>query len=220
MTGAPASQEHGLRFAAPRIVPIEHERAPAPARLARRIRSLVRSWRWRRLLAALGSGSVLDAPSLITGGRGIAIGRDVRIWPGARLEAFNVRGGGVRLSIGDGTVIHPGAHIGAIESVRIGRGVLMASNIYITDHDHDFTNPAEPAIANRRALAAPVEIGDHAWLGERAMVLKGVRIGRGAVIGAGSVVTRDVPAFAVAVGSPARVIRSFDHAEGRWSAAA
>jgi lipopolysaccharide O-acetyltransferase len=213
-------QMHAPLCGTPRIVTIEHERPAAIQRLARRVRGIIRSWRWRRRLAAFGRGAGIDAPALVTGGRGIAIGDDVRIWSGSRLEAFNLRDGCVRLSIGDGTVIQPGAHIGAVESVRIGRGVLMASGVYITDHDHDFTNPREPVIANRRAVAAPVEIGDHAWLGERAMVLKGVRIGEGAVIGAGSVVTRSIPPFAVAIGAPARVVRTQDRAAGPWRVAA
>ncbi len=109
------------------------------------------------------------------------------------------------------------AHIGAAESGRIGRGVSIASSVYISDHDHDWCDPGEPAILNERLRTAAVEIGDFVWLGERAIVLKGVTIGAYSVIGAGSIVTRDVPPYTLAVGAPARVIRRYDHERRLWT---
>lgn len=165
---------------------------------------------------AFGRCSSIDAPAWVVGGRSISIGSDVHVWRHARIEAINANASEGRIEIGDGTVIHPYVHIGAIEHVRIGRGVLMASHVYVTDHDHDWSNPDEPVINNRRVIASPVEIGDEVWLGERVMVLKGVRIGRGSIIGAGSIVTRDVPSYSLAAGSPARVIKTFDHDDRTW----
>lgn len=205
-----------LRLAAPRVVPIVHERRSLARRAVGRAGRAIRAARWRRRLAAFGPGSAIDPPAFVTGGTSISVGARVRIRGGSRLEAINARPGEVRLIIGDRTVIHPGVHIGAIDSVRIGRGVLMAADVFVTDHDHDWTNPEEPVISNRRALAAPVEIGDYAWLGERVMVLKGVTIGEGAVVGAGSIVTSDVPARSIAVGAPARIVKCFDDDTRHW----
>lgn len=209
-------QQPGLELRLARTVDIRHQRPVWPVRVARRLIRETNAIRWRRRLAAFGRGSSIRRPLLVTGGRAIAIGVHVSIWPGARLEAINVEPGARRIDIGAGTVIHPCVHIGAIVSVRVGRGVLIASNVYITDHDHDWSNPDEPVISNRRVVAAPVEIGDHVWIGERAMVLKGVRIGAGSIIGAGSVVTRDVPARSIVVGAPARVVKTYNDQDREW----
>ena len=123
------------------------------------------------------------------------------------------------IRIGDGTVIQPYAHIAAAQSVEIGKGALFASHVYISDHDHDYSDPNDPVVSNARIMCAPVKIGDFAWLGERVVVLKGVTIGERSIIGAGSIVTKDIPPLSIAVGSPARVIRRYDEALGEWIAA-
>ena len=86
--------------------------------------------------------------------------------------------------------------------LRIGDGVLIGHNVVIATLDHDL----DP---NRRAdlLPAPVELEEKVWVGANATILGGVRVGYGAVVGAGAVVTKDVPPLAVVVGTPARVVR-------------
>lgn len=165
----------------------------------------------------MGMNSDIHRPAYVVGGGAIALGAQVTIWHDARLEAFNEQAGQVRIYIGDCTTIQPYVHIGAADRVRIGRGVLMASSVYISDHDHDWSDPDDPVIMNARVLAAPVEIGDFVWLGERVIVLRGVTIGAHSVIGAGSVVTRDVPPYTIAVGAPARVIRRYDRQRRIWT---
>jgi acetyltransferase-like isoleucine patch superfamily enzyme len=111
---------------------------------------------------------------------------------------------GGRLAIGDGTFINYGASLTAYESVTVGRDCHIGHYAFICDNDeHD--------ILNKHALpqSCPVVIEDGAWLGTRVTVLKGVRIGRDSVIGAGSVVTHDIPPRCVAAGIPARVLRQF-----------
>jgi lipopolysaccharide O-acetyltransferase len=201
------------------IVRIRPEKISLVRRATGKAAKLVRQWRWRMRLQSLGARSDIASPAWICGGESICIGRGVSIWRFARIEALNAEHGITRIAIGDGAAIQPFFHIGAVKSVTIGRHCLIASHVYITDHDHDFSNPEEPPIVNDRAVVAPVEIGDYAWLGERVMVLKGVRIGERSVIGAGSIVTRDVPAYSIAVGSPARVIRTWNPLTGQWEAA-
>lgn len=105
------------------------------------------------------------------------------------------------LEIGDRTFINYGSIITAYERVRIGSDCLLGHYVTIMDNnEHDIIDRARPG----RSQA--VHIGDNVWLCDRAIVLPGVSIGDGAVIGAGSVVTKDVPARCVAVGNPARVI--------------
>ncbi len=96
-------------------------------------------------------------------------------------------------------------------SITLGRGVMCAPDVVIVDSDFHAPWPADrrrtdPGLENDR----PVVIGDYAWIGMRSVILKGVTIGEGAVIGAGSVVTRDIPAHAVACGAPAKVVRRCD----------
>ncbi|MDE7370423.1 MAG: acyltransferase, partial [Desulfovibrio sp.] len=100
-------------------------------------------------------------------------------------------------------------------AVRVGRGVLVAPNCVIVDSDFHAPWPPE-ARATEPGLErdAPVTIGDHAWLGMQCIVLKGVTIGEGAIVGAGSVVTRDIPPRTLAAGAPARVIRHLGPKEG------
>lgn len=121
-----------------------------------------------------------------------------------------------RIIIGNGTSIQPYVHIGAVIGISIGRDVLIASGVYITDHDHYFEDPLLPPIGNGTVVASPVSIGDYTWIGERAMVLKGVTIGEHSIIGAGAIVTKDIPAYCCAAGSPARVIRKYSVESHCW----
>jgi acetyltransferase-like isoleucine patch superfamily enzyme len=84
----------------------------------------------------------------------------------------------------------------------------MARNVYIADHRHAFEDEGRAVLDQGIEQVAPVEIGEGAWLGQNVVVGPGVRIGRGAVVGANSVVLGDVPDHAVAVGAPARVVRT------------
>lgn len=156
--------------------------------------------------AQFGANSVLAPPIRIEGEQRMAIGSGVFVGPGSWLH---VEGDatGVALEIGDGSSIGAYSTVSAVSSVRIGRRVLTARHIYISDHSHEFSDP-EVAVRDQGVdRIMPVEIGDGAWLGEGVIVCPGVRIGRGAVIGANSVVLADVPDYGVAVGSPARVTR-------------
>ncbi len=185
-------------------------------RLIGRGRFIVNSLLYHRGLKHVGPGSHVDRPMLITGGKGISVGARVQIWRGARLEAFNIDGADTRLSIGDETVIQPFVHIGAALKVVIGEGCLFASHVYISDHDHEWENMEATPLKSRKVICDEVHIGKDVWLGERVTVLKGVTIGERSIIGAGSIVTTDIPPKSVAVGSPARVCKQWCDKNGRW----
>ncbi len=130
----------------------------------------------------------------------------------ARLRTF---GPGAAITVGPDCELSGTSITCRSTSVTLGRGVMCAPDVIIVDSDFHAPWPAErrrsdPGLERDR----PVVVGDHAWIGMRAIVLKGVTIGAGAVIGAGSVVTRDIPPNAVACGAPARVVRRCD-AQGR-----
>ncbi|MGE0600081.1 MAG: DapH/DapD/GlmU-related protein [Dehalococcoidia bacterium] len=110
---------------------------------------------------------------------------------------------GADLSIGDGTYINYGTNISARAGVTIGNNVAIGQYSIIMDDDYH-----SPMDHRQQGKRAPIVIEDDAWLGARVIVLRGARIGTGAVIGANSVVTGIIPPHSIAVGSPARVIRS------------
>ena len=111
---------------------------------------------------------------------------------------------GGRLDIGDRTVLNYGVDISAVEHVTIGADCLLGTQVSILDNDfHELT------ARDRMPESRPVVIGDGVWLGNRVMILPGVKIGAGAAVGAGSVVMTDIPERCLALGNPARVIKKF-----------
>lgn len=112
-----------------------------------------------------------------------------------------------KISIGDHVAINRGCELYAsflVEHGRItlGNRVTLSPNVRLYAIGHDYSSLDMPD------LAGPIVVGDFAWIGGDSVVLPGVTIGEGAVIGAGSVVTRDVPPYSVAVGNPAKVIKT------------
>ena len=167
--------------------------------------------RWRARFNSFGFRSRMKRCDVLTNPHLISIGKKVEIRKGARLEAFDDDNTSTsKIEIGDGTSIHLYFHCGAAESVKIGKNVLMASRIYISDHDHEFDNPDILPVHSKKLISKPVVIGDGAWLGEGCVILKGVTIGERAVVGANAVVTKDVAPYTIVGGVPARVIRKID----------
>ena len=169
--------------------------------------------RWYRLplCASHGRGIQISAPRhLLLSGPGIHIGAYSQLqphkaapihlssWPHAELPP--------QISIGDYCSIGPGVQLVAAQRIELGTGCLLAADVYITDADwHEPYHRVFPP-----GPAAPVVIGANVWLGHGAKVLKGVSIGDNSIVGAGAVVTRDIPANSVTAGNPARVIRTLD----------
>ena len=155
----------------------------------------------------------------------IKIGKSFTTGFGCRIEAFPVPGreDGAVLQIGDDVQINDYVHIAAASSVIIGNNVLMASKIFITDishgqYDEKGGEDSFPSVSPhlRPLFTKPVNIGDNVWIGEFVSVLPGVSIGRGSIIGANSVVTKDIPENSIAVGTPAKVIKKFDITSEKW----
>jgi len=138
---------------------------------------------------------------------GIEIGRGAGLQLGLTLwfqGPGHVRRGGTR--IGAGTLINRDCALDTRGGLRIGRHVSISPEVAILTADHDRDRPGFPL------RTRPVVIGDHVWIGMRATILPGITIGRGAVVAAGAVVTRDVAPLSVVAGVPARVIGDRDPA--------
>jgi maltose O-acetyltransferase len=138
-------------------------------------------------------------------------GRGVNVRPGVYF------GSGRNLSLGDDSMLGQNSIIGSAAEVRIGNEVMMGPEVLIYTSNHGMA----PGVAMRRQPleCAPVRIGNDVWIGARCIILPGVTVGDGAVLGAGAVVTADVPANAVMGGVPARLLR-FRTAEGTRASAA
>lgn len=166
----------------------------------------------RRAFGALGKESLIRRPLHLLGGKRIFLGDHFTTGPGLRIETYAGHGGiPPRLTIGRHVDVNFDCHIGCAERIEIGDHVLIASRVFITDHFHG-------AAASRVDLALPpserplttkgaVVIENDVWIGEGACILPGVRIGRGAVVGANAVVTKNIPPYAVVGGIPAKIIR-------------
>ncbi len=145
--------------------------------------------------ARVGARVRIDLPACVRAGSHVQLESDV--W----LKLTSAR---ATVAIGGFTFLGRGVEIDASDSVTIGSHVLLAPGVFVTDHAHRIA--AGTLIDAQGCTSAPVVIEDDVWLGTRAIVLPGVRIGRGAVVGAGAVVTADVASDAIVAGVPARVI--------------
>lgn len=119
------------------------------------------------------------------------------------------------LKIGSGTCLGNFNHISSISNVTIGKKVLTADHVYISDNNHQYIDPTLPIIDQSVVLAGEVVIGDGAWIGQNVSII-GASVGKNSVIGANSVVTRSIPDYCIAVGSPARVIKQYNFESKRW----
>jgi lipopolysaccharide O-acetyltransferase len=159
-------------------------------------------------------------PLDIRGKRYIDFGKKLTTGVGCRLDAFS-KDGGKTLIFSNNIQINDYVHICAMKKVFLGNDVLIASKVFISDNSHGFyngENGASPYIAplKREYYINPVVIEDNVWIGEGVVIMPGVNIGKGSIIGANSVVTKSIPPCAIAVGSPAQVIKIFNFDKDIW----
>ncbi len=169
----------------------------------------LRSAMVRFRVARMGKGTLFASVREIQGGERIFLGERNAFGRWTRLGAW-----------GEGTIkVGNDCHFGdlnflsASHEVSIGNNLLTGSNVLIVDNDHGnatWRDMQIPPIQRELVCKGPVRIGDNVWLGNNVCVLSGVSIGDGAIVGANSVVTRDVPAYAVVGGVPARLIRQIE----------
>lgn len=161
-------------------------------------------------------GVYIGAKVHFESGKAITLGRDVQIRPYCDLFAD---ADGVGIIIGESTDIGIRNRING--NVRIGRSVLLGPDNYISSVDHCYEDIETPVMSQGSYSPRPnghefLSIGDGSWIGCHCVILGDVHIGRHCVIGANSVVTRDVPDCSIAVGAPAKVIKYFDTEKSTW----
>ncbi|MBK1643673.1 transferase [Thiocapsa imhoffii] len=174
------------------------------ARLRRRLAPLTRLWSHARLRERITSPLdpsvvVLATPEIHGTGR-LRLGRGLYLYPGLYFETQEEG----TIEIGDEVVMSRGVHVVAFHGIRIGAGSMIGEYSSVRDANH--RRDGDQALRWAGHESRPIEIGRQVWIGRGVTILPGVTIGDGAVIGANAVVTHDIPAGAVAVGVPARVV--------------
>jgi acetyltransferase-like isoleucine patch superfamily enzyme len=168
--------------------------------------------------ARFGRKTVLMYPVRLSGEERIEIGDSVFIGRGCWLQTLrDADNSSVAIRIGSGTSFAGACVISAVRNVVLEENVLLARNVYISDHIHRYTNRGVPVKEQGVDKIESVLIKRGAWLGQNVVVCPGVTIGQGAVIGGNSVVVHDIPDFSVAVGAPARVVKTIPAAEPRFT---
>lgn len=154
-----------------------------------------------------GGFSFLKGADHIRLGDRLYIGKDI-VWE--VYDRFGDQTFSPSLTFGSDCSFGDGGHITCINNVTIGNGVRMGRKVFITDNSHGSSERSQldmPAHQRPMASKGPVVIEDYAWIGEMTCIMPGVTIGRGSIIAANSVVTKDIPPYSVAAGVPAKVIK-------------
>lgn len=153
----------------------------------------------------------------ITVGNDVILGKDLvmAVYPEhcGKVNPAKTKNGGI--IIGDRVSANRRITIYCADSVKIGNDVLLGSDILITDNNHGMNPQAEEYI-NQPLTYSPTEIGDGCWIGEQVCILSGVKIGKKSIVAAGSVVTKDIPDYCIAAGSPAKVIKHWNFEKKIW----
>lgn len=166
--------------------------------------------------ANLGNNSKIIYPLKIEGYNNITIGNNVRIGYKSRISALKFTGEkNISLNIEDNSCLGNFNHIICSKGIHIGKKVMTADRVYITDNMHSYMDIDMPILDQPIKQLDEVTIGDGSWIGENVCVL-GAKIGKNCIIGANSVVTKDIPDFSVAVGIPAKVIKKYNSLTNKW----
>ena len=163
--------------------------------------------------ASCGRNPRVYSPIGIKGLCYFTIGDDFKIDYHSIIEAWDKHGNQSftpRVRVGNNVSLGKNCHIGSINSIIIEDNVLMGSNVMIIDHNHgsiDYSDLSIPPRLRPLSSNGPIHICKNVWIGEKVSILSGVTIGENSIIGANSVVTKDIPSNVVACGIPAKVIK-------------
>lgn len=166
--------------------------------------------RHRKRFKAFGNNSLLAPDITLLSPQFISIGNNVSVMKHCILETYPDAKLHPELSIGNGASIGEYTHITCARHIEIGEGLLTGRFVLITDNGHGKSSGDEallspilrPVYSN-----GPVKIGKNVWIGDKATILPDVTIGDGAIIAANAVVTKDIPAYTIAAGCPAKVVK-------------
>lgn len=167
-----------------------------------------------------GRGCIVGKGLEIINGQFMSFGSNIHISNYSRIETIyksDDKYNAPNLIIGDNVTMEWFTHVACASQITIGNGTLIGSNVFITDHNHAYTSPDTYKVdpSTTPLEIKPVHIGERCWIGEHVCILPGVTIGDDCIIGAGAVVTKDIPDSSIAVGVPAKPIKYRDE-HGEW----
>lgn len=148
-------------------------------------------------------------PLYINNVRSVSFGKNCCVGRYSRIECFGSPTINPKVRIGNNVNINWNVHIGALKSITIEDNVLIGSHVMIIDHNHGSTTDIVLPPEKRELISSgDIYIESNVWIGEGCMILPNVRIGKNSIIGAGSIITKNIPSNSVVVGNPGRVIKS------------
>ena len=152
-------------------------------------------------------------PNLLHFGKGIGIGDYTYFLPCTQFAGEKYS---PQIIIGNNCWIGIRNSFAAIDKVQIGNNVLFAGYVHITDHSHGYEDINEPITKQKLISKGPVIIEDDCWLGFGCEILSGVHIGKHSIVAARAVVTKDVPAYSIVAGNPARIVKKYNSETKQW----
>ena len=165
---------------------------------------------------SFGVGSFISYPYIINACDSISIGSNTKILHHSRIQSFGQKNDKLQVKIGNCCYICSYFSLLNASTITIGDNVLIASHVMITSENHCMDPESELPYMDQPLDTKPIEIGNGCWIGEKVCILPGVKIGEKAIIGAGSVVTKSIPNYSIAVGNPAKVIKRYDFKTHSW----
>ena len=197
----------------------KHNFFKAIERYVRRLMNHIHSKLYENMLGKVGrnfhvTGKIdLNNPQCVSIGNDVGIGKGTFFGPVVQYAGVHYN---PRIIIGDGTWVGKNCSFAAINKVEIGKHVLFAGHVHITDHSHGYEDISRPMSPQRLLCKGPVVIEDDCWLGFSCEILSGVHIGKHCVVAARSVVTKDVPSYSIVAGNPAKIIKQFNFETKQW----
>lgn len=166
----------------------------------------------------MGKKSIFESPRRIIGNKYITINNNVYLGKNIRLCCYDFYCGCQyypSIFIDDGVVIKDNVSILSAGNIYIGKDTMIAGNVFISNENHGI-NPEFQSYKEQPLYVKDVIIKENCWIGEKTIILPGVTIEKNSIIGAGSVVTKNIPEYSIAVGNPAKVIKKWDFQIKKW----
>lgn len=188
-------------------------------KIVQKIKRKIQTMYWSRKFGAMagyirmGKDITFQNPECLYFGNCIGIGKYAYFLPCAEYAGIKYS---PKITIGDGTWIGIRNSFACIDRITIGKNVLFAGYVHVTDHSHGYESVDKPIMEQKLISKGPVIIEDDCWLGFGCEILSGVHIGRHAIVAARAVVTHDVPPYSIVAGNPARVIKQYDFGTKQW----
>lgn len=169
---------------------------------------------YARRLKKIGARTIIFDPMQIDNPKAIEIGDNTFVAHQAWLMG-NPDATVATLKIGNGVRIGHFSHIIGLKHLEIENDVLLADKVYISDCEHCYEDISMPILYQPTRIIKEITIGEGSWIGENVCIC-GANVGKHSVIGANSVVTKDIPDYSIAVGCPAKVIKQYDFSSNKW----